>query len=189
MADIVKKDGNGPQTQPQGAQRNQPQVQRGSQGELVSMDPLQMMMRDPYQLMRDLMWDPFGMLQQMIPMRGMGREMVWNPNFEVRETDDAFVFKADLPGITTDDIEISVTGKRIRISGKREHEQASTEGTMHTFERSYGNFVRSFSLPDAADLDKISCDLKNGVLTMLVPKRAGSAQQTKKIQIGGGSKA
>lgn len=189
MANMMKKDGNQPQQGSQSQQGNQPQVQRGSQGELVRTDPLAVMMRDPFQLMRDLMWDPLGMLQQMMPMRGVGRELVWNPSFEVRETTDAFVIKGDLPGVTEGDLDITVTGNRLAVSGKREHEQEQDEGTMHTYERSYGNFVRTFSLPEIADIDKIKCDLENGVLTMMVPKKPGPSQQSKKVQISSRSRS
>lgn len=189
MADMIKKDGG--QGQGKG-QQNQPQVQRGAQGDqggaLMRTDPMQTLMRDPFQLMRDLMFDPFGMFQAS-PIRTMGRELVWNPTFEVRETDDAFVFQGDLPGVSIDDIEVSVTGNRLRISGKREHEHEANEGTVHTYERSFGNFMRSFSLPEIADIDKINCDLKDGVLTMMIPKKAGAGQQTKKIQVRSGSKS
>jgi len=186
MANVTKKDGDQPQAnqpqanQPQGNQQlvNQPQGQRGQRGEL----------RDPLRLMRDFINNPFGML--MSPWRALGAErMTWNPSFEVRETDDAFVFKGDLPGLKNEDIDLSVTGNRLEISGKRDVEAESDEGMLHTYERSYGDFQRTFSLPESADLDKITADLKQGVLTLVVPKKQGSAQQARKIQIGSGSKS
>lgn len=60
--------------------------------------------------------------------------------------------------------DISLAGNSLQIHGKRDREQEHDEGTVHTYERSYGSFTRSFALPDAADLDKIKCDLKDGVL-------------------------
>src|SRR5690606_20702487 len=109
--------------------------------------------------------------------------------FEVRETDDAFLFKGDLPGVKQEDIGISVVGNGLQISGKREREEESEEGTMHAYERSYGSFMRTFPLPDAADLDKVRADLKDGVLSIVVPKKPGSAPSRRKVPIGGGSKA
>jgi HSP20 family protein len=194
---ILKKDNGGGQGQRRGEQSA---LARPEQAELVRdpfqtfqtmmRDPLQMMMRDPFQLMRELMRDPFRALQQLSPWTDLGREgreMAWSPSFEIRETDDAFVLKSDVPGVRQDDLEVSLTGSNLRISGKREREQEAEEGTLHTYERSYGQFVRSFVLPEVADLDKVRCDLKDGVLTLLVPKKAGTAPHRRKIQIGAGS--
>jgi HSP20 family protein len=201
MANMTKKTGDQPQgNQPQGnqPQGNQPaggqqlasqQRGEGQRGELVrAADPMQMMLRDPLRLMREFINNPFGML--MSPLRSSGiNQMIWNPNFEVRETDDAFVFKGDLPGVRNEDLDITVTGNRIEISGKREIENENTEGMLHTYERSYGDFRRTFSLPESADVDKVRVDLKDGVLTMVVPKKQGTAQQSRKIQIGSGSRS
>lgn len=186
---LFRKDGGEMQRQRGGEQstmmRREPPMMR---------DPFQMMMRDPFTMMREMMMDPFRVFQQMAPWMmeypREGREMMmWNPQFEVRETDDAFLFKGDVPGVKQEDIDISVVGNGLQITGKREREEESEEGTMHTYERSYGHFMRTFPLPDFADLDKVRADLKEGVLSIVVPKKPGSAPARRKIQIGGGSKA
>lgn len=159
----------------------------GQRGELVRQDAQQPMMRDPFQVIREVMADPFRMLQ-MSPWGMFGGEFGWNPGFEVRETDDALVFKADMPGIQTEDLDISLTGDQLVISGKREHEQEQDEGQFGTYERSYGSFMRSFSLPESADVDNIRSELKDGVLTLVVPKKPGSTPPRRKIQIGSGSR-
>lgn len=173
MANLMKKDGK----EGQQGQRG------GGERELVRFDP--------FQMMRELMTDPFSLFQ-MTPWRGLGLgrgELAWNPSFEIRETDDAFLFKGDLPGLKQEDVDVTLTGNRLQVSGKRDEEKEISEGTVHAYERSFGSFSRSFTLPETADLDKIRCDLKDGVLTMVVPKKAGAGQAAKKIQIGGGSKA
>jgi HSP20 family protein len=142
--------------------------------------------QDPMQLMRDFIADPFRSFQQMMPWSG--GQMEWNPSFEVRETDNAYVFKADLPGTKTDDVDICTVGNRLEIRGKRDQETEHDEGTWHTYERSYGSFARAFTLPDGADLDNIRTDLKDGVLTLVVPKKAQATPQRRKIQIGSGTK-
>jgi HSP20 family protein len=151
----------------------------------LARDPFQMFARDPVQMMRELVVDPFRMFQMMPWMR---RDLAWNPTFEVQETDDAFVFKADIPGIRNEDLEITLMGNQLVIEGKREQEQEQGEGQFHTYERSYGSFSRAFSLPESSDVDKITSDLKDGVLTLVVPKKPGSSPQRRKIQIGSGSK-
>src|SRR5688572_30038457 len=181
MGILTKK--NDEQQQQQG---NQPQ---GERGELVRrQDPSQVAQRDPLQLMREFINDPFGVMQTL-PWLGMGREQIWTPSFEVRETDDAFVFTGDLPGVKNEDLDITLTGNRLEVSGKRESENEINEGRWHTFERSYGNFRRIFALPESAEVDKVRCDLKDGVLSMVVPKKPGSSQKARKIQIGSGSKS
>jgi HSP20 family protein len=190
---ILRRDGNQNQ---QGQQRNDPNaLARPGQPELVR-DPFQMMRNNPFQLMREMMMDPFRLFQQMSPWGDVigregreGRELVWSPSFEVRETDDGYVFKGDMPGVKQEDLEISLVGNNIQITGKREREQEIDEGTYHSYERSYGQFTRSFALPEVADLDKVRCDLKDGVLTLVVPKKAGTAPQRRRIQIGSGSKS
>jgi HSP20 family protein len=164
-------------SQPQPAQR--PELMRRDPLELLARDPFQLLMRDPFQLMRDLLVEPFRTLTG-------GRDVTWNPSFEIRETDDAFVFRADMPGVRPDDIEISLIGNQLQISGTREQEQQQDEGRYHTFERAYGSFTRVFALPDSADTDNIRAELTNGVLTLSVPKKPGAGQQRRKIQIGSG---
>jgi HSP20 family protein len=179
---FIRKEG----TQPQGQQRDQNQAlaKRSEQGQLMR-DPMQWMMRDPWQLMRDMMINPFGVFNQL---GGFG-DRDFTPSFELRETNDAFVLKGDMPGVKADDLEISIAGSDLQLTGKREQEQEQGESTWHTYERSYGQFTRTFQLPETADLDNIKCDLKEGVLSVVVPKKAGTAPYRRKIQIGSGSKS
>jgi HSP20 family protein len=130
-------------------------------------------MNDPFRLMRDLMrFDPFREMGVEIPSALFGGELAYAPAFEVRETTDAFVFKADLPGVKDKDIDVKLTGNRLQISGKRDQERQEQQDTYYTYERSYGSFLRTFTLPDGADLDHVQADLKEGVLTVAVPKKA-----------------
>jgi HSP20 family protein len=128
----------------------------------------QLEMWDPFRAMRDLMrWDPF---REMAPMMAAERE--WMPAFEVREDKDAFHFKADLPGIKREDVDVSLTGNRLVIAGKREAEKEAKEDTFYAYERSYGSFKRIFTLPEGIDADHVTSELENGVLTLVVPKKA-----------------
>ncbi len=183
MANVGKKDGGQQQQQqPQQPQQQQPQQ---SQQQLVRRDPFWQLVRDPFQMIREFLVDPFRALQHPF----IGQQMAWNPSFEVRETDNAYVFKADLPGVKQDDVDIQLVENRLLITGKRDQEKEQDEGTLHTYERSYGSFQRAFTLPDSADLDKISTDLKDGVLTLVVPKKELQEPQRRKIQIGSSQKS
>jgi HSP20 family protein len=91
-----------------------------------------------------------------------------------------------LPGIKEKDIEISLTGNRLTLRGTREEEKREEKDTWFAVERSYGSFTRSFTLPAGADAEHANADLKDGVLTVSVPKRP--EVQAKRIPVGGGDK-
>jgi HSP20 family protein len=134
---------------------------------------------EPLRLVREMMrWDPF---------RAMGMHLerdMWMPGFEVRENGNALRIMADVPGVRREDLEITVSGNRLFVSGRREHEEKGKDENIHTFERSFGSFTRTFVLPDSAATDQITSDLREGVLTIVVPMKAGSG--TRKVPIGGG---
>jgi HSP20 family protein len=136
---------------------------------------------DPFRLMRDFMnWDPFA---EMAPSLIRAGESMFSPRFEVKETKNAYVFKADLPGLEEKDLEITVTGSRVTVSGKREAENKDEGETYYAYERSYGSFSRSFTLPEGADADHAEADLRNGVLTLSIPKLP--EHQPKKVSVKG----
>jgi HSP20 family protein len=137
---------------------------------------------NPWQRMRELLeWDPFQELTSQWPTQGRGE--VFMPQFEVRETGDAYVFRADLPGVKEEDVDINVTGNRLTIAGKREAEQRNEQDRYYVYECSYGTFQRSFTLPDGVNPDDVKADLREGVLTLHVPKKAEA--QPRRIQLGG----
>ena len=114
---------------------------------------------DPFQTMRELVgWDPF---PEMFPRGRRGGEdrLPFAPAFDVRETEDAYVFEADVPGFGQEDIDINLTGNRLTVSGRREAEEVDESDTVYCCERSYGSFTRSFTLPADVDPDpsKRSC--------------------------------
>jgi HSP20 family protein len=145
--------------------------------------PLARRQFEPFRLMRDLFrWDPF---EQMRPL--WSRELeAYAPAFDVKETKDSFVFKADLPGIKEQDLEVTSAGNRLTVSGKREAEKEEKDDTYYTYERSYGSFTRSFTLPDQTDAAHIKAELKNGELTIVVPKTPGAV--AKRIPVSAGDK-
>jgi len=95
---------------------------------------------------------------------------VMNVAFDVKETKDGCVFTADAPGIDSKDIDVKLQNNRLTVSGKREQEKSDKGDTYYSYERSYGSFSRSFTLPEGVDADKISADLNQGVLTVNLPK-------------------
>jgi len=106
----------------------------------------------------------------------------FTPDFEVKETKEGFVFKADLPGVKEKDLEITMTGNRLTISGKREADMEEKADTYYACECSYGSFTRAFTLPEGTDGDNHSrAELKEGVLTLLLPKKL--EQQPRRIEV------
>lgn len=141
---------------------------------------------DPFRAMREMLrWDPF---REMAPAFASSPAIEgFTPSFDVTENTDAYLFKADLPGVKKEDIEITTTGNRLQISGKRDSETETKTDTVYTYERKYGSFSRTFTLPDGADLDHAKSDLEDGVLTLAIPKKPGA--QTRKIAVSTGTKS
>ena len=137
----------------------------------------------PFRMMRDLMgWDPFREMSSLVPQLPSG----FAPSFEIKETKDGFVFKADVPGIRENDLDVTITGNRLAISGKREAEKQEQTDTYYAFERSYGEFARSFTLPEGIDANSVRADLKDGVLTVSIQKTPEA--QPKKIDVQAAAK-
>jgi len=135
---------------------------------------------DPFRAMREMLrWDPF---REMAPPVKF-RESEWNPSFDVTEDKDGYTFKADVPGVTQENLEITTTGNRLQIEGKRDNEVENKTDTVYTYERQWGSFVRSFTLPEGADFQHAKSELKDGVLTVVIPKFA--EVQPKRIPIAG----
>ena len=137
---------------------------------------------DPFRMMREMMrWDPFREMSAWVP-RVLGRGD-WMPPFEVRENGSSLRILADLPGVQRDELDIHITGSRLAITGKREPEERGKDEHVHAYERSFGSFTRAFTLPEYVDTEHVSCDLRDGVLTIVVPKKPG--EKSRKIAIGG----
>ena len=120
--------------------------------------------RDPFSMARELLsWDPFF----------GGRQLTaFAPAFEVKETNDSFVVRADLPGVAEKDLDIGVHNNVLSVSGSRSAEDRQEGESYALYERQFGSFTRSFSLPDVADGDKITAKLVDGVLTLTIGKKA-----------------
>ncbi len=135
---------------------------------------------DPWRRMRSLLeWDPFA---EMAPLSaGAEGALTFSAAFDVKETKDAYLFKADVPGIQEKDLEVTITGNRLTVAGKREEEKEEKTDRFYTYERNYGSFSRSFTLPEGADTEHLQASLEKGVLTVNVPKKP--EVQPKKIAV------
>jgi HSP20 family protein len=95
----------------------------------------------------------------------------WVPSVDVSETDDKIMVKAEIPGMDSKDIDISLSGDILIIKGEKKSEREETKENYHLVERSYGTFARSLRLPVGVEADKIEASYKQGVLTVTCPKK------------------
>jgi len=141
------------------------------------------------QLSRASRWDPFEVMHDLMrwgdPVRTLspifGEEPEFFPTFDVKETKDSYLFKGDLPGMKEADVEVSLTGNRLTISGQREDDRKDEGDQYYAHERTYGAFVRTFTLPEGIDAENVQAEFADGVLAVRIPKKA--AAQPKKIEL------
>ena len=134
---------------------------------------------DPFRMMDALLrWDPF-----RGDWGGFSQTLDFVPRFDVKETKDAYVINADLPGVKDEELDVSLGGNLRPISGRREEEHREEGESYYAMERSQGGFARSFTMP-GVDAENVAADLKQGVLTLRIPKKPEA--QPKRIAIGNG---
>jgi HSP20 family protein len=109
----------------------------------------------------------------------------WIPAMDLTETDDSLLLRADLPGVSEDDVEIEVKDGVLTISGERKNEHEEKGEGFHRVERSFGRFSRALNLPDGIDAEQVEAKFDNGVLEVRVPKPEET--QPTRVQIGKGS--
>ena len=117
-------------------------------------------------------------------MFGQGGSSIWSPQIEVHERDGELCVRADLPGMTKDDIEVDIADNVLVIRGERRNEQEEEEKGYYRTERSYGAFYRTIPLPEGVDAENAEANFRNGVLeiTMPAPERTGQ----RRLEIGEG---
>ena len=108
----------------------------------------------------------------------------WAPAVDIYETENELVLKADLPDVESKDIDVRVENQTLTIAGERKFEsQQDNNKGYHRIERSYGNFVRSFAVPNTFDTQKIAASFKNGVLSVTLPKKEAAKPRQIKVQL------
>jgi HSP20 family protein len=112
---------------------------------------------------------------------GRERQAPWMPAMDVYETDDKLVVTVELPGMSADDVEVSVEDATLTISGTRAFSSEVEEESFHRIERRYGTFSRAVTLPPQVDTSKVDARFADGVLTVEVPKVEKA--RPKKIQV------
>lgn len=142
-------------------------------------------------------WDPFSELFDM--RREMDRlfgsffgatpasmavtEGVWSPAVDIHETKDAFLVKAELPGMKQEEIQITIVDSTLTLKGERKRENEVREEGYTRIERAYGTFQRALVLPSSVDAAKVRAKYKDGVLEIELPKKEEAKPKEIKVQV------
>ena len=126
--------------------------------------------------------EPFARLFETFLTETQGEEVSnrnWVPPVDIQETEEGYRLQAELPGLTKEDIDITLENNILRLSGERKFERDVKKESFHRVERTYGTFSRAFTLPQQVNAEGVQAGFENGVLTILVPK----AEQAKPRKI------
>jgi HSP20 family protein len=107
----------------------------------------------------------------------------WEPLTDITEDEKEFLVKAELPEVKKEDVKVNVEDGILRISGERKMEKEEKDKKYHRIERSYGSFLRAFTLPEGADATKIAADFKDGLLLVHLPKTERAKAKTIEVKV------
>ena len=144
---------------------------------------------DPFKEMEELQ-NRFAKLFSLAPTRlgDVGKESItvteWAPSVDILEDEKEYLVKADLPDVKKEDVKVTVEENVLTITGERKFEKEEKNKKYHRIERSYGNFLRSFTLPAGAEGSKVSAEFKDGVLKVHLPKSEKAKQKAVEVKVG-----
>jgi HSP20 family protein len=119
-----------------------------------------------------------------LPVEGNGgAKFEWTPTTDISETEKEYLIRAELPAVKKEDVQVTVDDGMITIRGERKQQKEDKNEKFHRVETFYGNFTRSFSLPENVNLDAVRCEDKDGVLTVHIPKTAMEKHKPKQIRV------
>ena len=108
----------------------------------------------------------------------------WSPAVDIYETENEIVLKADIPDVDPKNVGIQLENGTLTLKGERKFDSHNGGKGFHRIERSYGSFVRAFSLPEIVEGEHVKADYKNGVLTIKLPKKEMAKPRTINVEIG-----
>ncbi len=146
-------------------------------------------------------WDPFRDLEDVsdrlnwmfrrpaLPRtNGANKETMivadWVPSVDVSETEGEYQIKAEIPDVKKEDVKVTVEDGVLTIQGERKHEKEEKGKKYHRVERSYGSFIRSFTLPDLVDEEGVKAEFKDGVLNLQLPKSVKAKPKAIEVTVG-----
>jgi HSP20 family protein len=129
----------------------------------------------------DRVFGDFGLGRGSMAVRSS--ESFWAPDIDVFHRNNELVVRADLPGLSREDIKVDVTEDRVTIQGERRHDQEETREGVYRAERSYGSFYREVLLPPGAMSDQAKATFRDGVLEIVMPAPPESARRGRRLEI------
>ncbi len=140
--------------------------------------------------MRLSRWEPFYAMDKMFDrspwLFGYGPrrfDFDWSPSVDISETDKEYLIRAALPAVKKEDVKVTYEDGLLTLSGERRKKEEEKGEKFHRVESFYGNFSRSFELPDTIDVERISAEAKDGVLTVHVPKTTAGTKKLASITV------
>ena len=131
-------------------------------------------------------FDPFSVLRDVDRYFGSGRRpAAWMPRVDVLDRSERLVIRAEMPGMTSDDIDITIEDRTLTISGTRTFSEEPEEGTVHRREIQTGRFERTLVLPEGMNPEEIAATMADGILEVSVPRRPEVLPRKVKVEIGG----
>ena len=139
-------------------------------------------------------WEPFEAMDLMFnrlpgffrfgrPQLGTGEYFDWSPATDISETDEEYLIRAELPAVKKEDVKVTYENGVLTLSGERRQQEQQKDEKFHRVESYYGNFSRTFALPDVIDEDAIKAESKDGVLTIHVPKAQSEVKKLTTIKV------
>jgi HSP20 family protein len=140
-------------------------------------------------------WEPLREIEDIFERytRGLswplkrGQELIsagdWSPRVDISENDNEFEIRAEIPDVKKEDVKVTVNKGVVTIQGERRQEKEEKGKKFHRVERHYGNFVRSFTLPDNIDEKKVKASYKDGILNLRIPKTAEAKAKSVEVKV------
>jgi HSP20 family protein len=139
-------------------------------------------------------WEPFEAMDAMFsrfpgffgftrPRLETGEYFDWSPAVDISETGEEYLIRAALPAVNKEDVEVTFENGVLTLSGARLQKEEQKDEKFHKVENYYGNFSRSFALPDVIDADSIRAESRDGVLTIHVPKAQAEVRKLTTIKV------
>jgi HSP20 family protein len=130
----------------------------------------------------DQMWGSF-LSEKPVRRSEVGIFEEWFPEFDLSETKDTLIVKAEVPGMNPKDIDISLLDNTLTIKGEKKQQMDEKSENYHYIGRSYGSFTRAISLPREVQGDKVTASYKDGILKIVLPKSAEAKEKEIQIQV------
>lgn len=139
-------------------------------------------------------WEPFNAMDDMFTrfpsfftrlprVSGNGEYFDWSPSVDISETGEEYLIRAALPAVKKEDVELTFADGMLTLSGERRQKEEQKDEKFYKVENFYGNFSRSFALPEGIDADAIRAESKDGVLTVHVPKSKAETKKPTTIKV------